>query len=152
MEAHMKMFFVASVVLIASFASGQSTPSVKAWDAANIVWQETFPDGSKYSVLEGDKNAPGKEFTYAAFVPAGSWDTHTHSHSHDAHVAVISGALRLAVGPNPDKAASKNYPAGSFVFVPANVEHTMGADVDTIIIGTAMGPWKTHDNVGSHHH
>ena len=148
----MKILFLASALLVASLASAQSLPSVRAWDATNIVRQDTFPDGSKYSVLEGDKNAPGKEFTYAAFVPAGSCDTHPHFHSQDAHVAVISGARRLAVGPNPDKAASKNYPAGNFVFVPANVEHTMGADVDTIIIGTAIRPWKTHDNEEPHHH
>jgi hypothetical protein len=27
----------------------------------------------------------------------------------------------------------------------------MGADVDTIIIGTAMGPWKTHHDEDMHH-
>ncbi|SPE45007.1 hypothetical protein SBA7_610017 [Candidatus Sulfotelmatobacter sp. SbA7] len=62
------------------------------------------------------------------------------------------GALLLAVGSNPDKKGARSYPAGSFVFVPANMEHTMGADVDTIIIGTAIGPWKTHDNEAPHHH
>jgi hypothetical protein len=36
--------------------------------------------------------------------------------------------------------------------VPADVEHTMGADVDTIIIGTAIGPWKTHHDDDMHHH
>lgn len=87
---------------------------------------EHYPDGSKYSVLKGDKDASGKEFTYAAFVPAGSWDHHTHSHNQDARVAVMSGALRLAVGPSPDKEGSKIYPAGSYLFVPANVEHTNG--------------------------
>ncbi len=67
-------------------------------------------------------------------------------------MAVISGGLRLAVGPSPDKTESTIYPVGSYVFVPANVEHTMGADVDTIIIGTAVGPWQTHDNDHPHHH
>jgi quercetin dioxygenase-like cupin family protein len=148
----MKLFPVLSVILAGSFALSQSTSAVKAWDANSIVWQNTNPDGSKYSVLEGDKNAPGKEFTYAAFVPKGSWDSHTHSHNQDARVTVISGALLLAVGPDPDKKGAKSYPVGSYVFVPANVEHTMGADVDTIIIGTAAGPWETHNNEEQHHH
>jgi hypothetical protein len=32
------------------------------------------------------------------------------------------------------------------------VKHSMGADIDTIIIGTAVGPWATHhnENHGSH--
>jgi hypothetical protein len=67
-------------------------------------------------------------------------------------VSVISGALLLAVGTDPDKRFAKRYPAGSYVFVPANLEHTMGADVDTIIIGAAAGPWKTHNNAEPHHH
>ncbi len=148
----MKLAIAASVILVGAFAVAQSGPTTKAWDATNIVWQNTDSDGTKHAILEGDKNASGKEFTYAVFVPAGSWDSHTHFHSQDARVAVISGALRLAVGPNPDKAGSKNYPAGSFVFVPANLEHTMGADVDTILIGTARGPWMTHDNEEPHQH
>jgi hypothetical protein len=36
------------------------------------------------------------------------------------------------------------YGVGSYVLVPKNVQHTMGATVDTIIIGTAVGPWATH--------
>jgi hypothetical protein len=52
-------------------------------------------------------------------------------------VAVISGALRVAIGPTLDKEGAKAYPAGTFMLVTANVEHTMGADVDTTIVGTA---------------
>jgi quercetin dioxygenase-like cupin family protein len=112
--------------LVGTFAMAQSTPTVKAWNASNITWQTTDPDGTKHAILEGDKNAPGKAFTYAVFVPAGSWDHHTHSHNQDARVAVVAGALLLAVGPNPDKMGAQSYPAGNFVFVPANVEHTWG--------------------------
>jgi hypothetical protein len=45
-------------------------------------------------------------------------------------------------GPNPSH--FETYSVGSFLFVPANVEHTMAADEDTILIGTAVGPWATH--------
>jgi len=38
------------------------------------------------------------------------------------------------------------------LFVPANVEHSMAADEDTIVIGTATGPWSTHHNEGHQHH
>jgi hypothetical protein len=67
-------------------------------------------------------------------------------------VAVISGALKVAIGPTLDKEGAKAYPLGTFMLVPANVEHTMGADVDTIIVGTAVGPWKTHHTEDVHHH
>lgn len=137
------------LVFAVSIAVAQ-TPSTQAWDARSIVWQRVDADGTKWSVLEGDKDAPGKAFTYAFFIPAGYWEH--HSHNQDARVAVISGTLRLAIGHELDKAGAKPFPAGSYLLVPANVEHTMGADIDTIIVGTAIGPWKTHRDEDQHHH
>jgi hypothetical protein len=49
-----------------------------------------------------------------------------------------SGAKAWAVGPSPTKEGSRTYAAGSYVFVAANIEHTMGADVNTIIMAR---PW-----------
>ena len=145
----MKILIVLTMGLLGTLAMAQSA-IVKAWDPGNIVWQNTYPDGTKWSVLEGDKDATGSAFTYAFFIPAGYWEH--HSHNQNARVAVVSGALKVAIGPKLDKDGAKPYPVGSFLLVPANVEHTMGADVDTIIIGTAMGPWKTHHDEDMHHH
>ena len=119
-----------------------SAKATQTWDADSIVWQRQDSDGTKWAVLEGDKDAPGKMFTYAFFIPAGYWEHHWHTQ--DARVAVIKGALRVAEGDKLDKAGAKSYPVGSYLYVPANAPHTMGAEVDTIIIGTAQGPWKTH--------
>jgi hypothetical protein len=145
----LKTLSAVSIVLLGSLAFGQSA-AVKTWDATSIIWQSTDPDGSNWAVLEGDKDAPGKAFNYAFLVPAGHWEH--HSHNQDARVAVISGALKVAVGPTLDKTGATTYPVGSFLFVPANMEHTMGAEVDTICIGTAVGPWKTHHDAEMHHH
>ena len=145
----MKTLIAVMMALLGTLAMGQSA-AVKTWDPSNIIWQNTYPDGTKWSVLEGDKDAPGKAFTYAFYIPAGYWEH--HSHNQNARVAVVSGALKVAIGPKLDKEGAKAYPVGSFLLVPANVEHTMGADVDTIIIGTAMGPWKTHHDGDMHHH
>jgi quercetin dioxygenase-like cupin family protein len=145
-----KKLIMLMLVFSAPLAIAQSASSVKIWDPQNIVWQNSYPDGTKWSVLEGNKDEPGKAFTYAFFIPAGYWEH--HSHNQDARVAVISGALRVAIGPTLDKEGAKSYPVGTFMLVPANVEHTMGADVDTIIVGTAMGPWKTHHDEDIYHH
>jgi len=142
----MKLILATLVLLTGSIVFAQSGAQVKDWNASNIVWQNSEADGTKHATLEGDRNAAGKAFTYALLVPAGSWDSHPHSHNHDARVFVVSGALLLAVGPNSDKKAAKSYPAGSFVFVPGNLEHTMGADVETLIIGTSEGPFETHEH------
>src|SRR5215471_1944751 len=49
-------------------AFGQS-PAVQTWNPENIVWQRTDSDGTKWAVLEGDKDVPRKPFTYAFFPP-----------------------------------------------------------------------------------
>ena len=143
------MRFVCTIILLFSgFHAVGQTP--QAWDAKSIVWQQVDPDGTKYSVLEGDRNAPGKAFTYAFFIPAGYWEHHWHSQ--DARVVVISGELKLSLGEKLDKSGAKGYSAGTYLLVPANVQHTMGAEVDTIIIGTAVGPWVTHHHDEHMHH
>lgn len=128
---------------------GQEAKVPQGWTAKTIQWQSTSPDGTKWAVLEGKSDVLGEAFTYAAFVPAGYTDDHVHSS--DARVAVVQGALKVGFGSNPTH--FETYPVGSFLFVPANVEHTMAADEDTVLIGTANGPWATHhhDHAGHHH-
>ena len=114
----------------------------QSWTPDTIQWQETYPDGTKYSVLQGRRDVPGEAFTYAFFIPAGYWEHHWHSA--DARVAVVKGELQLAYGRALDKEHAKGYGVGAYVLVPKNIQHTMGAKTDTIIVGTAVGPWATH--------
>jgi hypothetical protein len=53
---------------------------------------------------------------------------------------MISGEFKVAFGESLDQAGAKGYSVGTFLLVPAHVKHTMGADLDTIIFGTAVGP------------
>ncbi len=112
------------------------------WNPQTITWQETYPDGTRYSVLEGVRDVPGTAFTYAFFMPAGFWDP-AHAHTADARVVVVQGAMHLGFGTTTDKAAARIFPVGGYLLVPANAVHYDGAETDTIIIGTAIGPWKT---------
>src|SRR5262249_18760971 len=136
-EESMKQFIRIAVLLTVTLSGYAQIKSPQVWDAKSIKWQESYADGTKYSLLEGDRNAPGKSFTYAFFIPAGYWEHHWHSQ--DARVAVLQGALRVSFGDKLDKENAKPYPVGTFLLVPANLQHTMGADVDTIIIGSAVG-------------
>jgi quercetin dioxygenase-like cupin family protein len=152
---HYLLTLFLSMMLAAGPAAQQATtpPQAKvaqAWDAKNIQWQVIDPDGSKWAVLEGHSNVPGEAFTYAAFVPAGFHEHHWHAS--DARVAVVQGVLKVSFGENLDLDHLTSYPVGSFLLVPANVKHTMAADVDTIIIGTAVGPWGTHRHGDHQHH
>jgi quercetin dioxygenase-like cupin family protein len=114
-----------------------------AWHPDAIPWQEIGADRTKYALLEGRRDKAGEAFTYAFFIPAGFWDA-PHWHIADARVSVISGKLKLAYGTSFDRGATEVFGPGAFVLVPANAIHYDGADEDTLIIGTAVGPWATH--------
>src|SRR5262249_1203358 len=115
-EETMKQFIRIALLLTVTVSSYAQIKSPQVWDAASIKWQETYADGTKYSLLEGDRNAPGKPFTYAFFIPAGYWEHHWHSQ--DARVAVLQGALRVSFGNKLDKENAKPYPVGTFLLVP----------------------------------
>lgn len=107
----------------------------------DIEWDHVFPDGTKSATVVGSRDS-GVQFTYAFFIPGGFWDA-PHSHCADAHVYVMSGELKLAYGTHADQSLAQAYAAGSYLFVPAGDVHFDGADVDTIILGNAVGPWST---------
>ena len=113
------------------------------WSVADIPWQTEGAHGTRFALLEGQRDVPGKAFTYAFSIPAGVWDA-PHRHSATARVFVARGTLRIGYGASNDKAAARSYPAGSVIVVPAGAIHYDGADEDTVIIGTAVGPWSTH--------
>ncbi len=121
----------------------QSPPAAAAaWDPGAIQWQEVNSDGTKYALLEGRRDVPGQAFTYAFFIPAGVWDG-PHAHTADARVVVVKGAMKLGYGSTLDKPHARDFRTGSYLLVPAGAVHFDGADEDTIIIGTAVGPWST---------
>ena len=119
-----------------------ASPPPAAWSPDAIVWQRTNPDGTRFALLEGVRDQPGVAFTYAFFIPAGVWDG-AHRHSATARVFVAKGTLRLGYGEHLEHGAATAFPAGSMLIVPAGARHFDGATEDTIIIGTATGPWTT---------
>ncbi len=120
-----------------------ATRTGRAWHPDAIDWQEIGADGTRYALQEGRRDRPGEAFTYAFFIPAGFWDA-PHWHTADARVSVVCGKLSLSYGASFDRAACDVLGPGTFVLVPANAVHYDGATEDTLIIGTAVGPWATH--------
>lgn len=118
-----------------------SLSGAAAFDPNDMPWEVTHDDGTKSATLIGSR-APGEMFSYAFFIPAGVYDG-PHSHSAAAYLHVAAGTLRLGYGPVLEPGAARSYPSGSFLYVPAGAVHFDGADVDTVIVGTATGPWST---------
>jgi quercetin dioxygenase-like cupin family protein len=115
------------------------TPTTSLLNA--IPWERENPDGTRSATLAGTRD-PGVMFTYAFYLPAGCWDA-PHSHGTDVHMVVASGELRLTFEDTDDIQKAQSYPPGAFLRVPAGALHADGARTDTVIIGTAIGPWST---------
>lgn len=110
-----------------------------AWSADEIVWQDIAADGTKYALLEGERDEP---FTYAFAIPARFRDP-PHAHGRDARVFVAKGTLYLGYGEIEDRSRLQAFSAGSLVIVPAHAVHFDGSDQETVIFGCAVGPWAT---------
>ena len=119
-------------------------PGIRYWTPANIPWQRTEADGSRYAVLEGSRDQPGEPFTYAFLLPDGQW-VKAHTHTQAARVVVVKGVLLLGEGSTMDQRKVREVKAGEVFFVPANMPHYEGARGETLIIGTGTGLWKTKE-------
>jgi hypothetical protein len=116
---------------------------MQAFDLNLITWQEISADGTRYTLLEGDKQDPEGGFSYLLQLPAGVWDR-PHWHTGPARLLVLRGELRLGLGKAFVTEAARSYLAGSMLHVPAHEVHFDGCDVDTLVFGVAQGPWATH--------
>jgi hypothetical protein len=140
------MRFAVMVILVVSMLDGSKGLSAAegpaAWDVDEIPWQTAGANGTKFALLEGVRDQPGTAFTYAFFIPAGVWDN-PHWHSTTARVFVAKGMLGIGYGDKLDKKQAQTFKAGATILVPGANVHFDGADIDTVIIGVATGPWKT---------
>jgi quercetin dioxygenase-like cupin family protein len=140
---------LAPLLLLAAAPLAAAAPLTGGgWSVDQIPWQTEGAHGTRFALLEGRRDRPGTAFTYAFSIPAGVWDA-PHSHSATARVFVARGTLRIGYCASNNKAAARSYPAGSVIVVPAGAVHYDGADEDTVIIGTAVGPWSTRYLDGS---
>lgn len=119
-------------------------PEKRYWNAESIVWQRIDQDGTKYAVLDGDREAAGKPFTYAFWMPGGVW-VKPHTHTQQAHVVVVKGSIQLGYGTQMDRSKTITLKAGEFFIVRAGEAHFEGSEGECLIIGTALGGWKTRE-------
>ena len=86
-----------------------------------LKWTRNPATGSELAPLMGDARQPGPYVVRVRY-PAGL-KAMPHSHPADVLVTVISGTLRYAEGETFDETKFKDYPAGSFLVLRANVPH-----------------------------
>lgn len=136
------------ITLLIALAAATAPPGAVVITPATIPWGPAAADGSRFALLDGQRDVAGQNFSYAFALPAGAWDK-PHRHSTTARIFVLKGVLKLGWGGTMDKARAQAFPAGSFVVVPAGAVHFDGADEETIILGVASGVWATRYEDGS---
>lgn len=136
------------IALLIALAAATAPPGAVVITPESIPWGPVAADGTRFALLDGQRDKAGQTFSYAFALPAGTWDK-PHRHSTTARIFVLKGMLKLGWGAKIDKAHAHAFPAGSFVVVPAGAVHFDGADQETIILGVASGVWATHYEDGS---
>jgi quercetin dioxygenase-like cupin family protein len=91
--------------------------------------------------LAGARDQPGL-FTQRLILPAGYCGS-LHTHDHDLHGLVLRGVLRMGFVDSTARREVREYPAGSFVVVPAGRPHVEGSAVETEVHLSGIGPLHT---------
>lgn len=110
---------------------------------ADLKWIDVppgLPPGAKMAVLSGD---PGKKglFTVRLQASAG-YKVPPHTHPTSEYITVISGVLYVGAGDKFDEAAGKPLEAGSYVSMPAGMQHYAWSRGETEIQIHSMGPFE----------
>jgi quercetin dioxygenase-like cupin family protein len=91
-----------------------------------------YKDGRQRAQLLGD-SSQGGAWVDRVKIPAGG-RVLAHTHPQDEQVTVIEGTWYLGEGERFDSTKLKDYPAGSFIVIPAGVPHFVAAKDGPVIV------------------
>jgi quercetin dioxygenase-like cupin family protein len=129
---------VLSALAAAVMANSEVRAQANAVTPDQLKFDRNPATGSEIAVVMGKPREPGP-FVVRVRYPAGL-KAMPHSHPNDTYVTVISGVLRYAEGEKFDESKFKDYPAGSFFVIPANVPHYENATAPMEFQAHGMGP------------
>jgi len=130
------------LLLLMSGAAMSQDHGVQFFNADSIQWgpaPPVLPKGAEAAVLSGDPGKAGP-FTIRLKVPAG-YKFPAHNHPTAEAVTVISGDFNIGMGEKLDESKAEKLGAGSFVDLPANMNHFAFATSDTVVQISSTGPF-----------
>jgi quercetin dioxygenase-like cupin family protein len=141
-------FVVATVVLVVPsvstvHAAGAKKGAAHVMLAPDAIKWGPFPPGgpgAEIAVLSGNPQKEGP-FVIRIRTPAGS-RVPPHWHPTDEHVTVIEGPVGFGMGEKFDETAGREYPVGSYVFMPKTMRHFAWNKGEAIVQVHGMGPFK----------
>jgi len=129
-----------AVLPMASLAEG--TASVVTTTPNQLKWEpapDALPRGGMAVVLYGN---PGESGPFAIRLKApANYRIAPHSHPTAEYVTVISGTLNLGTGEVADPHKTTALPAGSVVSLPADHNHYVWTQEDTVVDVHSTGPF-----------
>jgi len=131
-----------ALLLLVSGAAVSQDHKVQTFTADTITWgpaPPVLPKGAEAAVLSGDAGKAGP-FTIRLKVPAG-YKIPAHNHPTYEAVTVISGNFNIGMGDKLDEAKAEKLTAGGFVDLPANMNHFVFADTESIVQISSEGPF-----------
>lgn len=124
-------------------SAGAETAAHVVLTPADFQWGDAplgLPPGAKLAKLEGDPAKKGP-FTVRLQFPAG-YKVAPHTHPTAEKVTVISGTALFGMGPKFDEPAAKEMEAGSFLIMPAGMQHFAMAKSETVLQVSGKGPFE----------
>jgi anti-sigma factor ChrR (cupin superfamily) len=125
-----------AVLIFAAMTSmlGDTNKQIIAFTPTQVRWftPSYYTDGRERAQLLGDSNRGGPWIDRAR-IPAGK-RVLAHTHPQDEPVTVIEGTWYLGEGTKFDSTKLKEYPAGSFILIPAGVPHFVATKEGAVII------------------
>ena len=133
---------IASVLLAGAGAAQQPADGHVFLTPADVRWIDAppaLPKGATVALLSGDP-MKAEPFVVRVKVPAG-YRIMPHWHPNDENVTVLSGTFALGMGEKFDAAALKALPAGSYMRMPARMNHFAAAKTAATYQVHGMGPF-----------
>ncbi|HXM84104.1 MAG TPA: cupin domain-containing protein [Burkholderiales bacterium] len=132
-----------TAALLSIVIAGLATISLARAQAISVTpdqlkWTRNPATGSEIAVVMGDPRKPGPFILRVRYQP--TMKAMPHSHPADVQVTVISGTLLYGEGEKFDQKKMKQYPAGSFFVIGANVPHYEAAKGVMVFQANGTGP------------
>jgi quercetin dioxygenase-like cupin family protein len=131
----MKRLILAVLIFAAiTLMLADTKKEIIAFSPRQVRWftPSYYTDGRERAQLLGD-STQGGAWVDRVKMPAGK-RVLAHTHPQDELVTVIEGTWYLGEGVKFDPANLQAYPAGSFIFIPADVPHFVAAKKGNVIV------------------
>src|ERR1700751_5062708 len=125
---------IVAAVAWATSVAERSKKEIGGLTADEVRWftPPYYNDGRQRAHLFGD-SSQGGTWIDRVKIPGGA-RVLSHTHPQDELVTVIEGTWYLGEGAKFDSANLKNYPAGSFIVIPAGNPHFVAAKDGTVVV------------------